>query len=495
MRRISFVASEGAPFSRSGGLGEVTGALSEALHAPDDPDFPVQVALALPLHRATWRAAALDGLQLRRAPIRCEAWLGGVRYGFEVYEVPSLARPVYLFDAPHLFDRDGIYHDANYRSWPDNAERFAAFTKAAVAALPELMGGAIDVLHAHDWQTALAPAFVQMRRGDARYAATRTVLTIHNLAHQGVFDKRMMDTLGLPWEWFHPGAVEFHDRLGFLKGGLTMADVVTTVSPSYAQEIREPAHGVGLDGVLRALGGRLRGLVNGIDGVAWNSRSDAFLPAAFDADDLSGKRACRDALLEELGLHPADETTPVVATIGRLAWQKGVDLIAGIGDELVAAGCRVILLGNGEPGLERQLSALAARHPGRVAARIGFDLPLSHRIEAGADLFLMPSRFEPCGLNQMYSMAYGTLPVVHATGGLRDTVVDPLSAGDREPTGFCFEHPDADGLRWATRRAIDTFRHDRPLWNRMQQAGMRRDWTWAAASRAYRELYRELLEA
>jgi starch synthase len=490
--RVAFVASEGAPFSRSGGLGEVTGALSAALHAPDAVQAPLESALALPLHRESWRAAALAGIRLRPAGVRSEAWLGGVRYEFTIYVAESPGRPVYLFDAPRLFDRDGIYHDANYRSWADNAERFAAFTKAAVAALPDLMGGPIDVLHAHDWQTALAPAFLRMRGGDPRYEGTRTVLTIHNLAHQGVFDKRMMDSLGLPWEWFHVGGLEFHDRLSFLKGGMTMSDIVTTVSPSYAREICDSAHGVGLDGVLRALGGRLRGLLNGIDGDAWDSRTDPFLPAHFDADDLSGKTACRDALLEELGLHPADASTPVVGVIGRLAWQKGVDLIAAIGDELVAAGCRVVLLGSGEPGLERQLSALAARHPGRVAARVAFDLPLSHRVEAGSDLFLMPSRFEPCGLNQMYSMAYGTIPVVHGTGGLRDTVIDPMHAGELEPTGFSFDHADADGLRWATRRAIDTFRHDRALWSRMQQAGMRRDWTWQAAAEPYRALYREI---
>lgn len=489
--RIAFLAAEGAPWSRTGGLGEVTGALSAALHAPDDATAPTEVALCLPLHRETWKAAALLGQKIEPTGLAAEAWLGGQRVEFKVFRVGGEQRPVWLFDAPALFDRDGIYNDREYRSYTDNAFRFAAFTKAAVASLPELMGGPIDVLHAHDWQCGLVPAFLRMRRGDPRYAATRTVITIHNLAHQGVFDSRMVDTLGLPWEWFHMEGLEFHDRLSFMKAGLVMSDLVTTVSPNYAAEICTSAQGFGLEGVLRGLGGRLVGLLNGIDGAAWDCRNDPALPAPFDRDDLTGKTLCRDALLAELGLDAADDQTPVLGFVGRLAWQKGVDLIVELGDDIVQANCRLVLLGNGEPGLERQLRALASRYPTRVAARIGFDLDLSHRVEAGSDIFLMPSRFEPCGLNQMYSMAYGTIPVVHATGGLRDTVVDAttanLSAGIA--TGFCCEHADGAGLRWALRRAIEMFRGDRASWRKLQHNGMARDWTWQAAARPYRALY------
>ncbi len=497
--RIAFIASEGAPWSRSGGLGEVTGALSAALALPDGADAALDVALALPLHRETWKAAALLGARIEPVGVRAEAWLGGARTTFNVFRVADAARPVFLFDAPALFDRDGIYHDQQYRSYLDNTERFAAFSKAAVAALPELMGGPIDVLHAHDWPTGLVPAFLRMRRGDPAYAHTKTVFTIHNLAHQGVVDRSMMDTLGLPWEWYHHDGLEFHDRVSLLKGGLTMSDHVTTVSPTYADEIRDGANGVGLDGVMRALGPRLSGILNGLDGDAWDPRSDVFLPAHYGTKrgrsiDLKGKATCRAKLLEELGLQAADDRSPVIAFVGRLAWQKGVDLIAALGDELVAWGCRVVLLGSGEPALERQLMALAARHPGRVAARVAFDLPLSHRVEAGADIFLMPSRFEPCGLNQMYSMAYGTVPVARATGGLRDTIVDvgDASVADGSASGFLFDHADVGGLRWAVRRAVELFIGDKAAWLKLQHAGMGRDWTWAAASRPYRALYRAL---
>lgn len=491
--RIAFVAAEGAPYSRSGGLGEVTGALSAALHAPAAATA-VEVGLCLPLHRESWRAAALRGQRIRKAGLRAEAWLGGQRHEFDVYQVEGEARPVWLFDNPGLFDRDGIYHDTAFRSYADNAERFAAFTKAAVAALPELMGGAIDVLHAHDWQCGLVPGFLRMRRGDPRYAETRTVFTVHNLAHQGNFDRRMVDTLGLPWEWFHLDGLEFHDRLSFMKGGLTMADVVTTVSPSYAAEIRTPAHGFGLDGVLRALGGRLIGLRNGIDAREWSPATDTALPARFDREDLTGKALCRAALLAELGMHPADDDTPVVAFVGRLVWQKGIDLITSVGDDIVHAGGRLVILGSGEPEQERAVRALASRHPGRVHAKIGFDVGLSHRIEAGADIFLMPSRFEPCGLNQMYSLAYGTVPVVHGVGGLRDTVCDAGEAAlaDGSATGFVFEHPDVDGLRWALGRAFALFRRDKAAWAKLQQAGMSQDWSWEAAARPYLALYRSL---
>ncbi len=492
--RIAFLAAEGAPWSRTGGLGEVAGALSAALHAPDDPVAPTEVGLCLPLHRETWKAAALLGQKIEPIGLKAEAWLGGQRTEFKIFRVAGERRPVWLFDAPELFDRDGIYNDREYRSYTDNATRFAAFTKAAVASLPELMGGPVDVLHAHDWQCGLVPAFLRMRRGDPRFEQTRTVMTVHNLAHQGVFDSRMMDSLGLPWEWYHVDGLEFHDRISFMKAGLTMSDVVTTVSPNYAAEIRTSAQGFGLEGVLRALGGRLVGLLNGIDGEAWDPRHDRALPAPYDVDDLTGKAVCRDALLAELGLDPADAQTPVLGFVGRLAWQKGVDLIAELGDDIVQANCRLVLLGNGEPGLERQLRALASRYPTRVAARIGFDLDLSHRVEAGSDIFLMPSRFEPCGLNQMYSMAYGTVPVVHATGGLRDTVIDATTAAlaDGTATGFCCEHADVGGLRWALRRAIEMFRGDPESWRALQRNGMSRDWTWQAAARPYRELYGKL---
>jgi starch synthase len=492
--RVAFVAAEGAPWSRTGGLGEVTGALSAALHAPDG-EAPLSVALLLPLHRESWRAAALRGVRLRPAGVQAEAWLAGVRHVFTVYRADEPGRPVYLFDAPALFDRDGIYHDAGYRSWDDNAERFAAFTKAAVAAAPELMGGPVDLFHAHDWQTGLLPAFLRMRRGDPRFARSRSLLTVHNLAHQGVFPKRLMDTLGLPWELFHVDGLEFHDRLGFLKGGLALADWISTVSPRYAREICGAEQGVGLDGLLRARADRLSGLLNGVDAEAWDPSRDVHLPARFDADDLSGKARCRAALLDELGLDAAGPGDPVLAFIGRLTWQKGADLVAALADELVAVGARLVLLGNGEPALERQLAALAARHPRRVAARLGFDLPLSHRIEAGADLFLMPSRFEPCGLNQMYSMAYGTVPVAHRTGGLADTVVDPGRGAEVDPdaTGFCFDHADVAGLRWALGRALACLRERPDAWRLLQRRGMRRDWSWGHAAAPYRALYHRIV--
>ena len=320
------------------------------------------------------------------------------------------------------------------------------------------------------------------------------MFTIHNLAFQGVLDKAWLPRLGLPWQLFHSDGVEFWDRLNLLKGGIVFADALTTVSPTYASEILGPAAGEHLDGLLRSHAGKLEGILNGIDSQAWSPETDHHIAATYSAADPSGKADCRAALLAEVGLE-ANAQQPVFGVVARFAWQKGLDLVAECVPSLIHHDARLVILGSGDPGLERRFSALAHHHRAHVAVRLGFDVGLAHRIEAGADAFLMSSRYEPCGLNQMFSMAYGTLPVVHNVGGLRDTVVPATSAtlADGSATGFVFEHPDAIGLRWAMETAISMFR-DRPSqWRQLMENGMRRDWSWAASAQRYANLYERVL--
>ncbi len=399
--------------------------------------------------------------------------------------------PLLVLDAPHHFVRDGgAYGDAVGRDWPDNWRRFAALSSVAA----DIAGGAIKdyqpaLVHAHDWQAALTPAY--MRHGRAH--AVPAVMTIHNIAFQGRFDPSIFPILGLPLSAFGVDGVEYYGGVGYLKAGLFYADAITTVSPAYAAEILSPAQGMGLQGLLNTRSDRLHGILNGIDTSEWNPATDALIPNRYSPRAMAGRRRDRRALEKRFGLEPGDG--PIFAVVSRLTWQKGMDILADAIPDLVAAGGRLAVLGSGDRGLENALLGAADRHAGRVGVVIGYDEALSHLLQAGADAILVPSRFEPCGLTQMYALRYGCVPVVARTGGLGDTVIDANEAAIAAgvATGIVHEAGSGSALRRAILRAVALHRqHD--LWAAMQRAGMKADFSWGCSAGRYAALYRSLIE-
>ncbi len=492
-RHIVHVASEAMPWSHTGGLAEVAAALPAALQGVPIQGQFAEVSVFLPLYRATFRFAARSGRQLVDTGAAGSILLGGRELPWRVWRWRKADGPTWYFvDCPRLFDRDGIYDGQGNAAFGDNPLRYAFFCRAVLDSAPSLLGEAPTVLHAHDWQTALLPLWLATERPTS-WGPCRSVFTIHNLAYQGVHHKDWMPRLGLPWSLFTPEGVEFWDQLNLLKAGIVYADALTTVSPAYAEEILDDDAGEGLDGLLRVHAGKLQGILNGIDEQTWNPATDRHLAVTYSAADLSGKAACRQALLTEMGLE-ADANQPVFGIVARFAWQKGLDLVAECVPELVAQKARLVVLGSGDPGLEERFRQLAARFARHVAVRVGFDVGLAHRIEAGADAFLMPSRYEPCGLNQMFSMAYGTVPVVHATGGLRDTVVHATEANltDGTATGFTFPSPSSGELNQSVVEAVEMFRRRPEDWRRLVRNGMARDWSWRRSADLYAQLYESL---
>jgi len=472
---LLFVSSEVAPWSKTGGLGDVAGALPRALAArghavavvsPRYYRIDVQRQKMKALHRAVAVRGEQTTLWLKR--------VDGVDY--------------YFVENDRLFgSRPGLYGDA-HGDYADNAERFAYLCRAALAA-PAALSFRPRIIHCNDWQTGLVPFLLRQEHArDPMVSRARTVFTIHNLAYQGVFDKRVVPALGLPWDVFRYEAMEFFDRLSFMKAGLTFADALTTVSPTYAREILTPDGGCMLDPVLRHRAHELSGILNGIDAREWDPATDPQLPAHYSAADLSGKARCKEALQQELGL-PVRAEVPLIGMVGRLAEQKGLDLVAAALPQVTGAEVQLAVLGTGQPELEAAFSGAARQHPGRVATRIGFDEGLAHRIEAGADMFLMPSRFEPCGLNQLYSLRYGTVPVVRAVGGLVDTVED--YDGAVHGTGFRFRDYTPGALWFAVRRALDVYR-DRRAWCGLMARGMTQDFSWDRSAAGYEALYQRL---
>jgi starch synthase len=471
--RILMVASEAAPFAKTGGLADVASALPRALarlgHAVD---------VVMPRYR---RITA--GERITRVAVR-----DGLRtVGADVYALQDGRVRMVFIDHPEYFDREQLYGTGGH-DYPDNAARFTFLARAALAwgcSAEEPYG----VVHAHDWQAGLVP--VLLRRGEASGALRGVpgVFTIHNLAYQGVFDASWLARLGLDAALSSVDALEYWGRISFLKGGILFSRCITTVSPQYAREIQTPEAGFGFDGILRSRAKDLVGILNGIDYDEWDPARDPYLSVHYDASRLEGKEAAKRALLELLGLPAADgnRSRPLVGLISRMVDQKGFDLLAEVGDELPRLDASFALLGTGEARYEAWWQSLAARHPDRIAVRIGFDEALAHGIEAGADLFLMPSRFEPCGLNQMSSQRYGTVPVVRATGGLADTVRN-VDAASGEGTGFTFREATGAALLAALRRALEVYR-DRAAWRRIQAAGMRQDFSWDASARQYAAVY------
>jgi starch synthase len=478
--RILFVTSECAPWIKTGGLGDVAGALPQAVARRG-----IEITVLLPAYRSVRRQfeAARTLAEFAQTPHFPEVRLLEAR--------PAGQVPLWLVDCPSLYDREGgAYADEAGRDWGDNALRFGLLGRIAaeLACAASPLAWRPNVVHCNDWQTGLAPAFLHF----AREPLARTLLTIHNLAFQGVFEAGMVAALGLPPESFSSAGVEFYGKLSFLKAGLHYADTITTVSPTYAAEIQQEPLGMGLHGLLSARRGDLRGILNGIDAELWNPGSDPHLAARYDAGTLERKLANKRALQARLGLEPSD-ALPLAGVVARLTQQKGIDLLLEVAPELLGLPCQLALLGSGDRAFADRLLALAREHPGRLAACIGYDEGLAHLIEAGADFFLMPSRFEPCGMNQMYSQRYGTPPVVRSTGGLADSVIDctaeTLAAGTA--TGFVFREATGDALLGAAVRAARGFL-DQRTWRALQRNGMARDFGWKDGAREYARLYARL---
>jgi starch synthase len=476
--KVLFVASECVPFAKTGGLADVAGALPIAL-----AERGHDVRVVVPLYRAAKRhlAAVASEMPAERLPApmaipvgRGEAWCGIWETRFS----RSDAR-VFLIEHDALYDREGIYGDGG-GAYLDNLARYTLLSRGAIR-LCEYLDFEPDIVHVHDWQTALVPVYLATTEARSKAASAASILTIHNMGYQGWFSKGELYQTQLAWDLFHARSLEAFDSVNLLKGGIYHTTIVTTVSPRYAREIQTPEGGEGLDGVLRDRGGDVIGILNGIDDEVWDPAADSYLPATFTADDLEGKDVCKEALQREMGL-PVDPGAPIVALISRFAHQKGIDVFAGALDDILSLGAQVVVLGSGERWAEDFFNRLSATHP-RFRAYLGMNEGLAHRIEAGADIFVMPSRYEPCGLNQLYSQRYGTLPVVRAVGGLDDTV-------ENERTGFKFEALDADELAQSVATAVYTY-HERPDHFRvMQYHSMQKPMGWDHASRQYEALYR-----
>jgi starch synthase len=474
---VLHVASEVAPFAKTGGLADVAAALPRA-----QASFGVHPVVVLPRYRG------IDTRTLARRLAPVDVPLGRRKERVVVHEgtLPGGRVRALLVDHP-WFDRDGIYGDAS-GEFPDNGLRYALLARAALEIAHQLDIWP-DVVHGHDWQAGLLPVYAQ-RASVPNRPVPKSVFTIHNMAFRGLFDKSLVEELGLGWDIFTTEGAEFYDQLCFLKAGLAYSDQITTVSPRYAREIQTAEQGYGLDGFLRARAGKLSGILNGIDAEEWDPAHDNNLQVRFDADDPTGKASCKAALQRELGL-PVRASVPLIASISRLTDQKGFDLVVQAGEELARTEAQYVFLGTGEPRFEQALRELARRHPMRVAVRIAHDEDSAHRMLAGADLFLMPSRYEPCGLTQMYAMRYGAIPIVRATGGLDDTVVD-YDAKTRTGSGFKFDEADAAELCRAVRRAITEYKH-KDAWLGLVSRAMRLDFGWANSARRYVQLYHRLL--
>lgn len=475
--KVAFVASEGVPFSKTGGLADVVGGLPKALAA-----LGHEVEVILPRYRVTAAGPVVPHARSLTLPL-------GIGYKFAAAQDGGRAHNVqtFLIDCPEYFDRDGLYQQ-NSADFPDNAHRFAAFSMAALELLKHETAPP-DIIHCHDWETALVPIYLRnLYVGDNYFANTSVVLTIHNMGYQGIFPPHFLPQIALHAGLFTIDGLEYYGNVNLLKGGIIFSEFITTVSRKYAEEIQTPEFGCGLEGVVRAHSSRLKGILNGVDYDEWDPATDKLLAAHYTSADLKGKQACKKALLEKMGVAAPVLARPVIGIISRFASQKGFDLIAAIADQLAALDVYLVVLGSGEQKFEDLFREMASKHPQKVLVKIAYDNALAHQIEAGSDMFLMPSRYEPCGLNQIYSLKYGAVPIVRATGGLDDTI-EPFDG--KAGTGFKFQEYSPQALLAAIQSALGAYKTGKP-WRSLILNGMKMDFSWAASARAYTQIYEGL---
>ena len=472
---IAFAASECVPFSKTGGLADVVGALPHALAA-----LGHQVSVYVPRYRQTKLADPQTVVRSITVPFDdkyrfCSVVTAGASAGVRFYFV----------DYPPYFDRDALYGTVA-GDYPDNAERFALFSRAVLEASKIL--GVPHVFHCHDWQSALIPVMLRtLYAEDPAFREAATVFTIHNMGYQGLFPPDTLPLLTLPWELLTISMMEFFGQVNFLKGALVLSDFVTTVSKKYSQEIQTTEYGFGLEGVLRSRSATVTGILNGVDYDDWSPQNDKFISAKFSPQDLSGKLQCKKDLLASFGVTNPDVRVPIIGIVSRFAAQKGFDLISQIMDRLAREEMILVVLGSGDKPYEEMFLRLAKQFPNKIAAKVAFDNALAHKIEAGSDMFLMPSRYEPCGLNQIYSLKYGTVPIVRATGGLDDTI-EPWDARTGKGTGFKFTDYTGEALLTTIKQSLLAFR-DQSSWQTLMRNGMSRDFSWGVSAREYGKVY------
>ena len=478
--KIAMIASEASPFAKTGGLADVLGTLSVALER-----LGHEVSLIIPAHRSVLRGE----FACKETSLKVAVPVSDRQVEATVLQTTAgKAVTVYLVRADRYFDREFLYGTPT-EDYPDNAERFVFFSRAALEILRKFP---VDIVHAHDWQAALAVVFLKIQATRYREtAAAKTVFTIHNLGFQGRFGQPDWHLLNLDYGFFTPQFLEFYGNINFLKGALVFADCLTTVSPAYAQEIMTAEQGFGLQGALGQRAGDLVGILNGVDYGQWNPWTDPFISHHYGEHSLTNKSGCKKSLRQILAL-PDQPGTPLIGMISRLAGQKGFDLVESIFESLMERQTQFVLLGSGAPQFEEFFRAAAARYPRQVAVRIDFDEPLAHQIEAGADLYLMPSRYEPCGLNQLFSLKYGTIPIVHSVGGLKDTVQDYDSEYDTG-TGFIFDKYASHALLDAIDRGLAAY-GDKKTWTALRRRAMAMDFSWERSAHAYDHGYQQLLQ-
>lgn len=482
---VLFATAEAVPFAKTGGLGDVCGALPGQL-----AERGVNVTLVMPAFRQTKQC----GQPIEHTGIEFEVPIAGTPVSGTLLKshLPGTDVPVYLVDHPEYYDRPELYREGG-ADYNDNCERFVFFARAVLEVI-ERIAPETQVVHCHDWTTGLVPVYLKALEGrNVEYDRIASLFTIHNLAYQGAFWHWDMELTGLGWKYFNWQQLEFYGKLNFMKGALVFADAVSTVSPTYAKEIQHAEHGCGLEGVLQDRSSDLFGVLNGCDYQVWNPETDPHIPMQYGIENfVAGKAACKRELQQELGL-PDRPETPLISIVGRLADQKGFDLIAPLIPQLASRGAvQWAILGTGEPKYHELLQGLAQQFPEQMGVRLEFSNPLAHRLEAAGDLFLMPSRYEPCGLNQMYSLRYGTVPVVRATGGLADTITDAtdhaLNAGTAN--GFSFIEYNPDALAATIERALSLYRSP-DAWRRLVRTGMEQDWSWRTSAEQYLSVYEE----
>lgn len=472
---IAFVASEGVPFSKTGGLADVVGALPQALAG-----LGHHVSVYLPRYRQTKLSDSATVVRSITVPFDDE------------YRFPSVVSGgshngvgFYFVEYPQYFDREALYGTTG-GDYPDNAERFALFCRSVLEASKII--GAPQIFHCHDWQSALIPVLLRtIYAEDPAFKDVGSVFTIHNMGYQGLFPPDTLPLLMLPWDLFTMSKMEFFGQVNFLKGALTYSDYVTTVSRKYSQEIQTAEYGFGLEGVLRDRAATVTGILNGVDYNEWSPQNDKFIVAHYSPQDLSGKAKDKQDLLAAFGVKNADAKLPVIGIVSRFAAQKGFDLISQVADRLAREEMIIVALGAGDKPYEEMFQRLNKQFPNKIAVKVAYDNALAHKIEAGADMFLMPSRYEPCGLNQIYSLKYGTVPIVRATGGLDDTI-EPWDARSGKGTGFKFTEYNGESLLLTIKQALIAYR-DQTSWQVLMRNGMNRDFSWNASAREYGKIY------